>query len=122
MSKIFRATSALSLAITTIAALSVTDVSFALEASDETPESEIFVDPALLEADEANQAIIFADQQEVVAEIPEDVVESDKIANGEAERDFDDSGEFINDGSGQTVHLFIERAFYGLLAHQLPHG
>ena len=48
MSKIFRATSALSLAITTIAALSVTDVSFALEASDETPESEIFVDPALL--------------------------------------------------------------------------
>jgi len=119
MSKIFRATSALSLAITTIAALSVTDVSFALEASDETPESEIFVDPALLEADEANQAIIFADQQEVVAEIPEDVVESDKIANGEAELDFDDSGEFINDGALSLRQLVRQQSVEGSLDEEM---
>lgn len=119
MSKIFRATSALSLAITTIVALSVTDVSFALEASDETPESEIFVDPALLEADEANQAIIFAEQQEVVAEIPQDVVESDKIANGEAERNFDENGDFINDGALSLRQLVRQQSVDGSLDEEM---
>ena len=96
MSKIFRAASALSLAITTVVALSVTDVSFALEASDETPETEIFVDPALLEEDESDQTIIFGEQQEVVAEIPQDVIESDKIANEDTDRGFGADVDFVN--------------------------
>ena len=57
----------MSLALTAVAALSFTDASFALEASDETPESEIFVDPALLAEDGSNQAIVFAEQREIVA-------------------------------------------------------
>jgi N-acetylmuramoyl-L-alanine amidase len=115
MSKIFRVTSALSLALTTVAALSVTDASFALEASDETPESEIFIDPALLEEDQSNQAIIFGDHQEVVAEIPQDVVESDKIANGESERDSDENGGFINDGASTLRQLVRQQSVEGPL-------
>ena len=115
MSKIFRTASALSLAITTVAALSVTDVSFALEASDETPETEIFVDPALLENDESNQAIIFGEQAEVVAEIPKDVVESDKIANAEAGRDLGDNDDFTNDDALSLHQLVRQQSVDGSL-------
>lgn len=119
MSKIFRVTSAVSLAITTIAALSVTDVSLALEANDETPESEIFVDPALLEAEEATQAIVFADHQEVVAEIPQDVVDSDKIANGEAERNFGKNSGYINDGASSLRQLVRQQSVDGSLDDEM---
>ncbi|AMO70461.1 cell wall hydrolase [Sphingorhabdus sp. M41] len=115
MRKIFRATSALSLALTAVAALFVTDASFALEASDEIPESEIFVDPALLEADEANPAIVFAEQQEVVAEIPKDVVKADMIANGDAESDSDENSGFINDGASSLRQLVRQQSVDGSL-------
>ncbi|WP_417620784.1 cell wall hydrolase [Parasphingorhabdus sp.] len=116
MRKLFRVTSALSLALTTVAALSVTtDALFASEANDDTPESEIFVDPALLEEDQSNRAIVFAEQQEVVAEIPEDVVESDKIANGEAERVYSETGEFIDDGATTLRQLVRQQSAEGSL-------
>lgn len=115
MSKIFRAASVLSLALTTVAALSVTDVSFALEATDETPESEIFIDPALLEADESNPAIIFGEQQEVVAEIPKDVIESDKIANEGAERDFGEDVDYANDDASSLRQLVSQQSIDGSL-------
>ncbi|MEH6828684.1 cell wall hydrolase [Parasphingorhabdus sp.] len=115
MSKIFRVTSALSLALTTVAALSVTDVSLALEASDETPETEIFIDPALLEDDQSSQAIIFGEQQEVVAEIPQDVVQSDKIANGEADQNFDENSGFIDDGALSLRQLVRQQSVDGSL-------
>ncbi len=115
MSKIFRATSVLSLALTAVAALSFTDASFALEASDETPEAEIFVDPALLADDESNPAIIFGEQQEVVAEIPQDVVDSDKLANGEAEFDSDDHSGFIDDGALSLRQLVRQQSVDGSL-------
>jgi N-acetylmuramoyl-L-alanine amidase len=115
MSKIFRTASALSLAITTIVALSVTDVSFALEASDETPETEIFVDPALLADDESNEAIIFGEQQEVVAEIPQDVVESDKIANEDAESDIGEGVDFVNDDALSLSQLVQQQSADGSL-------
>ena len=115
MRKIFRATSVLSLALTAVAALSFTDASFALEASDETPESEIFVDPALLAEDESNQAIVFAEQREIVAEIPQDVVEADKIANGDSERDYDENGDFINDGASSLRQLVRQQSVDGSL-------
>ena len=115
MSKIFRAASVLSLALTTVAALSVTDVSFALEATDETPESEIFIDPALLEADESNPAIVFGEQQEVVAEIPKDVIESDKIANEGAERGFGEDVDFTNDDASSLRQLVSQQSVEGSL-------
>lgn len=115
MRKIFRATSVLSLALTAVAALSFTDASFALEASDETPESEIFVDPALLAEDESNQAIVFAEQREIVAEIPQDVVEADKIANGDSERDYDENSDFVNDGASSLRQLVRQQSVDGSL-------
>jgi len=115
MSKIFRATSVLSLALTAVAALSFTDASFALEASDETPEAEIFVDPALLADDESNPAIIFGEQQEVVAEIPQDVVDSDRLANGEAEFDSDENSGFIDDGASSLRQLVRQQSVDGSL-------
>lgn len=105
----------MSLALTAVAALSFTDASFALEASDETPESEIFVDPALLAEDESNQAIVFAEQREIVAEIPQDVVEADKIANGDSERDYDENGDFINDGASSLRQLVRQQSVDGSL-------
>lgn len=115
MSKIFRTTSVLSLALTAVAALSFTDASFALEASDETPEAEIFVDPALLADDESNPAIIFGEQQEVVAEIPQDVVNSDRLANGEAEFNSDENSGFIDDGASSLRQLVRQQSVDGSL-------
>ncbi|NCN84295.1 MAG: cell wall hydrolase [Sphingomonadales bacterium] len=115
MSKIFRATSVLSLALTAVAALSFTDASFALEASDETPEAEIFVDPALLADDESNPAIIFGEQQEVVAQIPQDVVDSDRLANGEAEFGSDENSGFIDDGASSLRQLVRQQSVDGSL-------
>ena len=86
MSKRLKAASALSLALTTAAALSVTDATFALEANDSNvPETEIIVDPVALANDQADQTVIFGDQSEIVAEIPESVIEADKKANEAAE-------------------------------------
>ncbi|ATW02997.1 cell wall hydrolase [Sphingorhabdus sp. YGSMI21] len=119
MRKIFRATSVLSLALTVVAAFSVTDASFALEANDEIPESEIFVDPALLEEDEPGQAVIFGEQQEVVAEIPQDVVESDKIANGEAEADRWATDDFVNDGATTLRQLVRQQSVAGALDEEM---
>jgi len=115
MSKIFRATSVLSLALTAVAALSFTDASFDLEASDETPEAEIFVDPALLADDESNPAIIFGEQQEVVAQIPQDVVDSDRLANGEAEFGSDENSGFIDDGASSLRQLVRQQSVDGSL-------
>ena len=80
MRKTFKAASALSLAIFAAATITATDVSFALEASDDIPETEIVVDPALLENSDADTGVVFAAQDEVVAEIPEDVIEADELA------------------------------------------
>ena len=91
----------------TSAALSVTDVSFALEANDEIPEQEIIVDPATLEAEEAaaETDIIFAEQQEVVAEIPAQVIEADKVANQRAQEEAQASADFVNNSAGSLRAL-----------------
>ncbi|WP_373489711.1 cell wall hydrolase [Parasphingorhabdus sp.] len=119
MRKIFRATGALSLALTAVAALFVTDASFALEASNETLESEIFVDPALLDNDESNPSIIFGEQQEVVAEIPQDVVRTDDIANGDFESGYGDNGDFINDGAASLHQLVRQQSVGGSLDEEM---
>lgn len=84
MSKIFKTASVASLALTTVAALTVTDVSLALEATNDKPESEIVIDPALIEnSDEAGikASVVFGEPNEVAANIPDEVIEADRLAN-----------------------------------------
>ncbi len=119
MRKLFRATSVLSLALTAVATLSFTDASFALEATDETPESEIFVDPALLAADESNQDIVFGEEKEVLAEIPEDVVQSDRVANGDVQSASDADGDFVNDGASSLRQLVRQQSVDGALDQEM---
>jgi spore germination cell wall hydrolase CwlJ-like protein len=81
MSTIFKTASVVSLAVTTVAALSVTDVSFAFESTEAAvPEADIIVDPSLIAA-ENEKVIIFAEPKEVAAEIPQSVIEADAAIN-----------------------------------------
>lgn len=81
MSKIFKTASVLSLAISTVAALAMTDASFALEANDEMPEAEIVIDPAMVESANDTDTVVFAEQEEILSEIPQDVIAEDRAAN-----------------------------------------
>lgn len=105
----------------TSAALFVTDVSFALEADDEVPEQEIVVDPAALEAEEAaaETAIIFAKPQEVVAEIPTQVIEADKVANEQAEEKAQASAGFVNNGAASLRALVRQQSTAGTLNKEM---
>lgn len=111
MSKIFKSASVASLALFTVATLSVTDKSFALAANDEVPEEEITVDPAALEAEEeaAEAAIIFAEQSEVAAKIPQQVIEADQAANEQAEEAAADA-QFTNEGAASLRELVSQQS------------
>ena len=121
MSTIFKSASVASLALTTAAALSVTDVSFALEANDDIPEEEIFVDPATLEADEAaaEAAIIFAEPKEVAADIPNAVIEADRVANQQAEEEAKATAEFVNNGANSLRELVRQQTTTGALSKEM---
>lgn len=115
MSKIFKAASVLSLALSTAAALAVTDVSLAFEATDETPEAEIVIDPDMLESSDEVAPVIFGEQQEVVAEIPQDVIEADRLANeGQAA-----AVEFTNDGASSLRQLVSQQSLAGSLSEEM---
>ncbi len=117
MSKIFKAASVASLALTTVAALSVTDVSFALEATDEgnnVPEAPIVIDPELV-GDESASPVIFGEIQEVTAEIPEDVVEADRIANERQEA----LGGFNGAEAGSLRALVDQQSIGGELTEEM---
>jgi len=117
MSTIFKSASVASLVLMTSAALSVTDVSFALEANDDIPEEEIIVDPAALEAEEAaaEAAIVFAEPNEVAAEIPAQVIEADKAANEQAQEEAQASADFVNNGAGSLRALVRQQSTTGAL-------
>ncbi|MEO0441311.1 MAG: cell wall hydrolase [Pseudomonadota bacterium] len=117
MSKIFKAASVASLALTTVAALSVTDVSFALEATDDgnnVPEAPIVIDPELV-GDESASPVIFGEIQEVTAEIPEDVVEADRIANERREA----LGGFNGAEAGSLRALVDQQSIGGELTEEM---
>lgn len=120
MSKIFKTASAFSLAITTVAALSVTDVSFALEATDDTPEVEIVVDPSLLESpeDEA-QEIVFGEQKEITSKIPQAVIEADRMANEQVADDTAENAAFTNDGASSLHELVRQQSTSGALSAEM---
>lgn len=101
----FKAASVLSLAFSTVAALAMTGTSFALEASDEMPEVEIVVDPNMVESVDDTAPVIFADHQEVVSEIPQDVIVEDREAN-EAKTA---SGVYFADEDADSLRHLVEQ-------------
>lgn len=121
MSKIFKSASVVSLALSTVAAFSVTDVTFALEATDEISEEEIIVDPAALDADEevAETAIIFAEQREVTAEIPQEVIEADRAANELAEETAKSGVDFTNNGARSLRELVSQQSTNSTLSAEM---
>ena len=117
MSKIFKAASVLSLAFSTAAALAVTDVSFALEAADDTPEAQIVIDPDMLESANDAAPVIFGEQQEVVAVIPQDVIEADRLAN--EEQASAETVDFNNDGATSLRQLVGQQSLEGSLSKEM---
>ncbi len=117
MSKIFKAASVLSLAFSTVAALAVTDVSFALEANDTTPESEIIIDPDMLETTDETAPVIFGELKEVAAAIPQDVIEADRLAN--EQRDAVEAVDFTNNGAGSLRELVRQQSVDGALSKEM---
>ncbi len=117
MSKIFKAASVLSLAFSTAAALAVTDVSFALEAADDTPEAQIVIDPDMLESANDAAPVIFGEQQEVVAVIPQDMIEADRLAN--EEQASAETVDFNNDGATSLRQLVGQQSLEGSLSKEM---
>ncbi len=115
MSKIFKAASVLSLAFSTAAALAVTDVSFALEATDDTPETEIVVDPDMLESADESAPVIFGEQQEVVSTIPEEVIEADRLANEQQAA----AAEYNNVNASSLRQLVDQQSIEGSLSKEM---
>ena len=115
MSKIFKAASVLSLAFSTAAALAVTDVSFALEATDDTPETEIVVDPDMLESADESAPVIFGEQQEVVSTIPEEVIEADRLANEQQAA----AAEYNNANASSLRQLVDQQSIEGSLSKEM---
>ncbi|QTD54750.1 cell wall hydrolase [Parasphingorhabdus cellanae] len=120
MSKIFKTASVVSLAFSAVAALAVTDASFALEANDDTPEMEIVIDPDMLDSDENTpgfETVIFGEQQEVVSEIPQDVIDADREAN--EERAAVETVDFTNDGASSLRQLVKQQSVDGALSEEM---
>ncbi|MEP2102776.1 MAG: cell wall hydrolase [Parasphingorhabdus sp.] len=120
MSKILKAASVLSLAFSTVAALAVTDVSFALEAANDTPETEIVIDPAMLDNKDNTpgfETVIFGEQQEVLSEIPQDVIDADRLAN--EEQAAVESVDFTNEGAGSLRELVKQQSVDGSLSKEM---
>lgn len=117
MSKIFKTASVFSLAFSTVAALAVTDASFALEANDDTPEAEIVIDPDMLETADETAPIIFGEQQAIIADIPQDVIEADRLAN--EEQTAAETVDFTNEGAGSLRELVKQQSVDGALSKEM---
>ncbi|MEP3225263.1 MAG: cell wall hydrolase [Parasphingorhabdus sp.] len=117
MSKIFKTASVLSLAFSTAAALAVTDASFALEANDETPEAEIIVDPQMLKSNEQAAPVVFGEKQEVVAAIPADVIEADRLAN--EQQTAAENVDFTDSGARSLRELVSQQSVSGSLSKEM---
>lgn len=117
MSKVFKAASALSLAFFAVTTFAVTDASFALEANDDIPEVDIVIDPAMLTSTDDAAPIIFGEQQEVVATIPQDVIDADKLAN--EERTSAETVDFNNSGAGSLRELVKQQTVNGSLSKEM---
>jgi len=117
MSKIFKSASVLSVAISTVAALAMTDASFALEANDEMPEAEIVIDPAMVESTNDTDTVVFAEREEVLSEIPQDVIAEDRAAN--AERTSEGRFGYVSDGSDSLRALVAQQSVGDSLSKEM---
>jgi len=117
MSKIFKTASVFSLAFSTVAALAVTDASLALEANEDTPETEIVIDPDMLNSANEAAPVIFGEPKAVIAEIPEDVVEADRLAN--EEQAATETVGFNNDGASSLRQLVGQQSLEGSLSKEM---
>ena len=124
MKKRFKSAAAASFAITAAAALSMTgfisDASFALDAADEIPETEIVIDPTMVSTSD----VTFAAQEEVVADIPADVVAEDAAANQSAEEraaaaQSGTTADFVDDGANSLRQLVRQQDTAGALSDEL---
>ena len=116
MSKIFKTASVMSLAFSTVAALAMTGTSFALEASDEMPEVEILIDPNMVDVADDNASVVFAEHQEIVSNIPQDVIEEDRAAN---EAKVSSGVYFADDDANSLRHLVEQQSISDTLSEEL---
>lgn len=119
MSKVLKTASAMSLALFAVTTFAVTDASFALEANDDVPEVDIVIDPEMLESDENSVPVVFGEQQEVISEIPEDVIEADRLANEEQANEMSVSTDFVDNGAGSLKELVSQQFVDGALDEQM---
>lgn len=119
MSKVLKTASAMSLALFAVTTFAVTDASFALEANDDVPEVDIVIDPEMLESDENSVPVVFGEQQEVISEIPEDVIEADRLANEEQANEMSVSTDFVDNGAGSLKELVSQQSVDGALDEQM---
>lgn len=119
MSKVLKTASAMSLALFAVTTFAVTDASFALEANDDVPEVDIVIDPEMLESDENSAPVVFGEQQEVISEIPEDVIEADRLANEEQANEMSVSTDFVDNGAGSLKELVSQQSVDGALDEQM---
>jgi spore germination cell wall hydrolase CwlJ-like protein len=119
MSKVLKTASAMSLALFAVTTFAVTDASFALEANDDVPEVDIVIDPEMLESDENSVPVVFGEQQEVISEIPEDVIEADRLANEEQANEMSVSTDFVDNGAGSLKELVSQQSVDGELDEQM---
>ncbi len=117
MSKVFKAASALSLAFFAVTTFAVADASFALEANDDIPEVDIVIDPAMLKSTDDAAPVVFGEPQEVVATIPQDVIDADKLAN--EERASAETVDFNNSGAGSLRELVKQQTVNGPLSKEM---
>ncbi|MEW4468576.1 cell wall hydrolase [Parasphingorhabdus sp. JC815] len=117
MSKIFKSASVLSLALTTVAALTMTDASFALEASEEMPEAEIVIDPAMVESANETDSVVFAEEQEVLSEIPQDVIVEDRVAN--EERTSQNNFDYVDTDTNSLRDLVAQQSVEDSLSEEM---
>jgi spore germination cell wall hydrolase CwlJ-like protein len=119
MSKVLKTASAMSLALFAVTTFAVTDASFAFEANDDVPEVDIVIDPEMLESDENSVPVVFGEQQEVISDIPEDVIEADRLANEEQANEMSVSADFVDNGAGSLKELVRQQSVDGALDEQM---
>ena len=108
----------MSLALFTVAAFTMTGASFAYEASDAIPQTEIIVDPSMIEND-SSDLVVFGEALEVTAKIPDSVVKADARANASRVEESEELAEFTNDNAGSLAELVSQQSHEDALDREM---
>lgn len=79
------------------------------------PEAEIVIDPDMLESTDETAPVVFGEQQEVLSEIPQNVIEADRVANEAQAAGLD----FTNDGANSLRQLVDQQSIAGSLSEEM---